>query len=259
MRIHVLASSSSGNAIVVEIAEHVFLIDAGISCACLEQRLVCCGLRPSALSAVFITHEHQDHVKGLDAFIRRYRIPVFSRPATWEHFPRTDRLPSECVREITESLHLEGIQIDSFSVSHDAADPVGYAFHGEDKTFVVATDFGVVTSTVENAIREADYLVLESNHDPEMLRTGRYPAFLKKRIAGEKGHLSNEDAGRLLAESCLGKPRQVFLAHLSQENNQITLAENCVRQFLQSSGYQLGRDVTLHRTFPNRISSLKTS
>lgn len=253
MQVHVLASSSSGNAVVVEIAHHRFLIDAGIPCTTLEQNLLRCGLRPSDLAAIFITHEHQDHVKGLDVLVRRHHLPVFTRPATWEKLPFSEKLPPGCVCEIKDSLILEGLSIETFPLSHDAADPVGYVFHGEGKTFVLATDFGTITSAVENAVREADCLVLESNHDPEMLRTGRYPYFLKKRIFSEKGHLSNPDAGRLLAGNCMDKPRQVFLAHLSQENNRIELAHNCVSTCLQEAGY-LKQSITLLKTFPNQIT-----
>ncbi len=257
MQIHVLASSSSGNATVVELAGHRFLIDAGISCAALEHTLYCCGLKPADLSAVFITHEHQDHIKGLDLFIRRNRLPVFTRPATWEKLTCREQLPPGCVREIGNSLVLEGITVDTFSLSHDAADPVGFSFHGEGKTVVLATDFGIVTSGIENAVREADCLILESNHDLELLRTGPYPAFLKKRILGVKGHLSNLAAGKLLAENCMGKPREVFLAHLSQENNRIELARDSVGSILKEAGYQPNRDITLHKTYPDRISRLK--
>ena len=120
MQVHVLASSSSGNAAVVELAGHRFLIDAGISCAALEHGLWCCGLKPADLSAVFITHEHQDHIKGLETFIRRSRLPVFTRRATWEKLACRDLLPPGCVREITDSLVLEGVTVETFSISHDA-------------------------------------------------------------------------------------------------------------------------------------------
>ena len=257
MQVHVLASSSSGNAAVVELAGHRFLIDAGISCAALEHGLWCCGLKPADLSAVFITHEHQDHIKGLETFIRRSRLPVFTRRATWEKLACRELLPPGCVREITGSLVLEGVTVETFSTSHDAVDPVGFSFHGDGQTFVLATDFGIATSEIENAVREADCMILESNHDPELLRTGPYPAFLKKRILSAKGHLSNPDAGKLLAENCMGKPREVFLAHLSQENNRIELAQGCVGSILKEAGYRPNQDVTLFKTYPDRISRLK--
>ena len=256
MQVYVLASSSKGNASVLEIAGHYFLIDAGIPCALLEKQLALCGLHPSCLSAVFITHEHQDHIKGLDVLVHRYRLPVFTRPGTWEKLSFKKPVPAGCRREIQESLTLEGVSIHTFPISHDAADPVGFSFHGEGRTFTAATDLGIITPSVENAVREADVLLLESNHDPQMLLHGTYPAFLKKRMAGENGHVSIQEAGRLLAENSMGRPRQVFLAHLSSENNRIETAQQCVRNLLEEAGYQMGRDITLHKTYPQQVSHI---
>lgn len=254
MRISVLASSSAGNAIILEMSDHIFLIDAGISCRILTERIKQCGLIPSQISAVFITHEHSDHIKGLETLMRQYRLPVFTHPDTWATISFKDRLEESLMREITDSLVLENVTIDSFPLSHDAAHPLGFSFHSSEGTCSIATDFGIVTPVIENVVRESNVLILESNHDLEMLKNGHYPYFLKKRILSDYGHISNDTAGTLLAEHGFGE-KAVFLSHLSQENNRPEIAYQTVRSIIAESGKD-PHSINLYPTFPNAISRL---
>lgn len=256
MQIHILASGSAGNAVLVEMGGHKILVDAGISCRRIERGLAAVGFTAGELDGILITHEHTDHIKGIPVMARRYHVPVYARPAAWTRIAEADRIPRECRREVGDKLDFGPVQVVPFSVSHDAVDPVGYGFYYKNNKWVVATDFGVITRPVAEALAYADVAVLESNHDLEMLRTGPYPPYLKQRIEGKKGHLSNHDAGYLLARIPRVRHMQVFLAHLSQHNNLPHLAERTVRDVLHRHDCSVGEDIILHRTFPDRTTSL---
>ena len=258
MRVNILASGSTGNASVVEIGGHRFLVDAGISCKHIEFGLMQCGYKGHDLSGVLITHEHSDHIKGLDVLVRRYRIPVFTREKTWQRITCRDKLPEDCVRTIEDSLTVGGIRIEAFNISHDAADPVGFTFFSREHKCTVVTDFGVSNAGIEEALQGADVAVVESNHDLEMLQKGPYPWYLKERIRSQQGHLSNHDSGLLLSKiTDRKKPLHAFLAHLSQENNRPGIAEQSVNQITTAAGIQMGKELILHMTYPDRISSLQ--
>lgn len=255
MQIHILASGSSGNAVFIEMGGHKILIDAGISTRRIEQSLAAVGLEVSQLDAVLITHEHVDHVKGLDVLVRRYKLPVYTRAATWEKIPCRDKLPQECCCELGDSLDIGSLKIEPFPISHDAADPVGFVLLQGRQKWVLATDLGEVTPAVETALAYADNIILEANHDPLMLKEGPYPGYLKRRISGPQGHLSNQDAGRVLARISRQGKMQVFLAHLSQQNNFPHLALQTVAEILQKSGCSVGEDILLQRTYPVSTAS----
>lgn len=253
MQIHILASGSTGNAAFIEMGGHKILIDAGISTRRIERGLAEVGFDPSQLDAILLTHEHSDHIQGLDVLVRRYKIPVYTRPATWEKIPCRDKLPVECCRELSASLNLGSMKIVPFGISHDAVDPIGFCLlQGNAKT-VLATDLGQITPTVEAALAYADILILESNHDPIMLKEGPYPTYLKKRISGPQGHLSNQEAGRILARLPHTGTMQVFLAHLSQQNNFPHLAMGTVEEILTQQGCD---EIVLRRTHPAATASL---
>ncbi len=255
MQIHILASGSSGNAVFIEMGGHKILIDAGISTRRIEQGLAAVGIEVSQLDAVLITHEHIDHIKGLDVLVRRYKLPVYTRAATWEKIPCRDKLPQECCCELGDSLDIGSVKIEPFAISHDAVDPVGFILLQGRQKWVLATDLGEVTPTVETALAYANTIILEANHDPFMLKEGPYPAFLKKRISGPQGHLSNQEAGKLLARVAHSGTMNVFLAHLSQQNNFPHLALQTVGEILQNKGYDVGREIVLQRTYPNSTAS----
>ncbi|HWQ75090.1 MAG TPA: MBL fold metallo-hydrolase [Syntrophomonas sp.] len=253
MQIHILASGSTGNAVFIEMGGRKILIDAGISARRIEQGLAEAGSDPSQLDAVLITHEHIDHIRGLDVLVRRYKMPVYTRPATWDKIPCREKLPRECCRELKAGLNMGVLKIEAFGISHDAADPVGFSLlQGETKT-VLATDLGKITPVVETALAYADHLILEANHDPIMLREGPYPSYLKQRISGPQGHLSNQEAGRVLARVPHKGVMHVFLAHLSQHNNLPHLALGTVNGILQQQGCD---DILVRRTYPASTASL---
>lgn len=256
MEIHILASGSTGNATLFKFGNTTLLVDAGISARRIEQGMAEVGLKAGDLDGILISHEHSDHVKGLDVLVRRHQIPVFTRPKTWAELPcRHKFLPQACV-EIAQEFSIGPVAINAFDISHDAAEPVGFSFSYKKKKVVMLTDLGVVSSRVEKVLEGADAAVIEANHDLDMLENGPYPRFLKQRIKSSSGHLSNAHAGRLLARLGCQPGMKVFLAHLSQHNNHPDLAEKTVANCLSSSGYQVGKDICLYRTFPNYRSSI---
>ncbi|NLV15638.1 MAG: MBL fold metallo-hydrolase [Syntrophomonadaceae bacterium] len=254
MQIKVLASGSKGNAIFFELGGTRLLIDAGISARRIEKSLGLFGVKASELDAILVTHEHTDHVNGIDVLARRHCLPVFARPGVWDCLNFKDNLAPECRREIYDSFDIGPVKIEAFQISHDAADPVGFCLSHQGSKHVVATDLGKATKKVIDALAWADTVVLEANHDVDMLANGSYPFFLKKRIRSSVGHLSNLDAARILGSISRRPSMQVFLAHLSQENNHPDLAEKTVREFLLNQGCDVGHEVILHPTYQNQIS-----
>ena len=237
MRLSVLASGSKGNAVLVEMDGTRLLVDVGIGLRRLKACLTALGLSLDALDGVLLTHEHRDHVAGLGALLREVPLPVYSRPGTIAALPQRELLPSACLHPFRGDMTLGAVQVAPFPLSHDAAEPVGYRVRGS-RTCTVATDLGFVTGAVQDAIEGTDVLVLEANHDPATLRQGRYPWPLKQRILSNRGHLSNLDAAWTLARM-KKRPAQVFLAHLSEENNRPAPAKETVQDILRRQGVEL--------------------
>lgn len=254
MQVHILASGSTGNAVFFEMGRTRLLVDAGISTCRIEKGLAEIGVKVSDLDGILISHEHNDHVKGLDVLIRRYEIPVYIRPLVQPQLCLSNRFPQECFKEMKDTFTIGDINVETFSTSHDASDPVGFCFHWQRYKWVLATDLGYASPEVENALKGADLAVLEANHDPDMLFKGPYPAYLKKRIRGKEGHLSNYEAGQLLSDICVNPGCEVFLAHLSRENNRPELALATVSRILENKGYDMQHDIKLHLTYPDRRS-----
>lgn len=257
MHVHILASGSTGNAALIQMGGANILVDAGISARRIKLGLDAVGVAVENLDAVLVTHEHRDHVAGLPTLSRKYRLPVYARPAAWESLDRELPQPvadqSRCL--LGNSLDIGEVKIEPFSLSHDAVDPVGFSLYCGDKKCSLATDLGFVTDGVKKALALADVVILESNHDVDMLKQGGYPWFLKQRILGSRGHLANTDAGWTLARLPRKDHCHAFLAHISQENNRPDLAERTVADILGQDGRQ-AKDVTLHLTFPDRTASL---
>jgi phosphoribosyl 1,2-cyclic phosphodiesterase len=256
MQLHILASGSTGNSVLIELGGRKLLIDAGISARRIEHGLAEVGISVSDLDGLLITHEHSDHIKGIQTLVKRHHLPVYARAATWEAISGQDKLPPECRRELGERLDIGAVKIVPFPISHDAVDPVGFCFYYQDIKWVIATDLGVITPSAAEALAYADVAILEANHDLQMLQTGPYPPFLKQRIKSKYGHLSNHDAGHILAQIPRQRVMQVFLAHLSQQNNHPRLAEKTVSQVLQQSGCGVGEEIVLHRTHPDCTVSM---
>ncbi|MBX6395646.1 MAG: MBL fold metallo-hydrolase [Alicyclobacillaceae bacterium] len=234
-----LASGSSGNAVVVCSERTRLLIDAGISARRLERALRSIGMEPGELDAVLITHEHQDHVKGLPVFGRRHSFPVWATEGTWAELTSTAKElgTDRCFTfSADQPLFFGDIAVQPVAVSHDAREPVMFCFyHGQEK-LVLATDLGFVSERIKGIMAGANAYILESNHDVAMLRSGPYPWALKRRILGDKGHLSNEAAGEALLDLVDGRTQQVVLAHLSENNNLPELAKLSVETILRQGG-----------------------
>ena len=231
-----LASGSKGNAALISTDSQRFLVDVGISCRELVKRMQQVGAAPEELDGVFVTHEHVDHVKGIVTFAKKYQVPLYASQGTWRAvFSRYPELNRANCRLTGQRLLVGDVSIACFATSHDAAQPQGYSFlwrSGETKCTYV-TDTGFVTPAVREAVLGSDVLVLEANHDVEMLKNGSYPYELKQRILGTRGHLSNNTAGQFLLQ--LEKmPGRIFLAHLSEQNNLPKLALDTVKNILDS-------------------------
>jgi len=255
MQVHVLASGSTGNAILLDFKHTKILVDAGISTRRIKNSLAELGTCIEELDGVFITHEHRDHVSGLATMTKKYNVPVYASMNTWRAMSCRELIPPSCCNVLPESLDIGQVKIEPFSISHDAADPVGFSFYNESIKCSVVTDLGFVTESVKKAIALSDVLVLESNHDIDMLEKGAYPWHLKRRIMSNRGHLSNFDAGWTLARLEKKPTMQVFLAHMSQKNNDPELAMDTVSSILTEQGYKLGSEIELYRTYPDRIVS----
>ena len=224
-----IASGSSGNCIFVGTDHTNVLIDAGISGKRVTEVLHAIDRDPKELDAILITHEHSDHIKGLGVLARKYGIPVYSTQGTIQTMLEQNMLgkvDSSLFHTVAPDIRFEigELAVLPFRVSHDAAEPVAYRFSCGEKSVAVATDLGYYDDYIVDHLRGLDAVLIESNHDINMLQVGSYPYYLKQRILGRKGHLSNDNAGRLLGEILNDRMKAVMLGHLSRENNYEALA-----------------------------------
>ena len=235
MQLRTLASSSRGNCTLIRSGATAILIDAGISCRKIRQRLGTADLTPDDLSGILITHEHTDHISGLAVLLKHHPLPVYATPGT--SLVLAQKLP--LIRNLLHPLPAGSaftvgeLGIESFSTSHDAADSVGYRISDERKTAVIATDLGRVTNIVLDAVFGADLALIEANHDEDWLRTGPYPYALQNRILGDRGHLSNEASAEFAVSLAAAGTQTLLLAHLSPENNSPERAHTVVQSALE--------------------------
>lgn len=208
------------------------------------------GLNPANVHAILITHEHSDHIKGAGVVSRKLGVPIYATEGTWAGMDTAlGDVPARHRVAITagESFFVDDIDVASFSIPHDANDPVGYRFFIGRHSVAVATDLGYFAQTVADALAGAEIVLLESNHDPELLRKNpHYPAQLKTRILGKKGHLSNDAGADAAVRLAQCGTRHVLLGHLSHENNTPEIAFRTVHTALTDAGVEVGRDVSLH-------------
>jgi len=220
LRFSVLASGSGGNACYVETNGARILIDAGLSCREMERRLTAVGVSATRLDGIVLTHEHQDHIRGAGPMARRYNLPLYINSGTLENGQKTlGKLPQLRLMETGGSININDLVIETFTKCHDAADPVGIVLSSNGTRIGFATDLGRSTRLAEERLKGCQALILEFNHDPDMLDEGPYPLHLKRRIKGPDGHLSNQQGGELLAAVSHADLRLVVLAHLSKINN----------------------------------------
>ena len=234
MRFVSIASGSSGNCIYAGTDTTHILVDAGISARRIEKGLSEVGLKATELSAICITHEHSDHIKGLGVLARKYEVPIYGTEGTLREISKTKSLgeyPEELLHPVLPDVDFSvgDMTVQPFHIDHDAADPVAYRIHSGTKSIAVATDLGHYNQYTIDHLLDLDAVLLESNHDIRMLETGPYPYYLKRRILGDFGHLSNENAGRLLNCILNDRLKYILLGHLSKENNMPELAYETVR------------------------------
>ncbi len=233
MFVTTFASGSSGNAILVSHGATHLLVDCGISCLRIKRALAALGLSAADLTAILITHEHSDHISGLETLFKQFHLPVYASHGTARQLAYRIAFLEEVLHPFTpgESFALGDITVSPFPTSHDAAESVGYTFAADGRKAAIVTDLGTVTSVVQDAVAGSHLMVAESNHDPDWVREGSYPYYLKQRVLGAQGHLSNADCAAL----CRGAgAKTVILAHLSAENNSPSQALGTVRPLLDA-------------------------
>jgi len=243
----VLASGSSGNSTLIATERTRLLVDAGLSAREIERRLGAAGETLDRLDAIVVTHEHGDHISGLPVLARRLRRPVFLSELTaptiaWNGEPP----PIELFRAGTRWT-IGDIEVSSFSVPHDAADPVGFCFQVQGLKIALVTDLGYIPDSIRFHIRGAHWLLLEANHDLDMLKVGPYPWAVKQRVMGRQGHLSNEAVARFIRHHLDPETRILVLGHLSEHNNHPDLVRLVARQALDSRGLTTRLVVAEHR------------
>lgn len=254
-----LYSGSSGNSIFIGTERTRILIDAGMSFKKISEALLCIGENACDLNAVLITHEHSDHVKGIGVLYKRLGIPVYANANTWNSLEAEASkidIKDICYFNTEEGFEIGDIWVKPFSIPHDAAEPVGFSLHIGDKKVTTATDIGHMTRKLLDDFIKSDLLFLESNHDVEMLKVGKYPWFLKQRILGENGHLSNDMAGKVIAWMAEQGTTRFCLGHLSRENNFPELAYQTVCNALSEKCINAGADVLLDVALRDRAGKI---
>jgi len=254
-----LYSGSSGNSLFVGNHDTRLLVDAGLSGKRIEKALSDIDELPSTLSGILVTHEHSDHIQGVGILSRRYNLPIFANEATWCAMEKKlGNIKPQNVKIIQTDATFEvgSFSINPFDISHDAAHPVGYVLDDGHHTVGIATDTGIITDRILKALMPCQLVLLESNHDPEMLATGRYPYPLKQRIKGEYGHLSNETAAKAAITLTQQGVEHLLLGHLSQENNFPLLAFQTTECVLTEAGIAIDKDLTLAVAKRNSASSI---
>ena len=248
MELMTIRSGSNANCVYIKKDGYGILIDAGVGPRILAGALRCAGSDISRIAAIFITHEHIDHIRGLETITNRYHIPVFANEATLyaieARYPGIDSSVFYALPTGANAV-CPDLQVTSFKTPHDAVESVGYSVTDGRRTVSVATDLGVMTQTVLNQILTSDAVVLESNYDTDMLVHGAYHPSLKKRILSENGHLSNDECADAAVRLLESGTKTLVLAHLSENNNMPDIAYKTTRRMLEQSGAKIGTDIAL--------------
>ena len=264
MRLCSIASGSSGNCIYVGNEGTHLLVDAGISKKRIDAGLDALNVKGEDINGIFITHEHVDHIQGLGVFLRKYEVPVYGTKGTIEGIKKCrnlGKLPEGLLHEIPtdEDFIVGDITVHPFKISHDANEPSGYRISSGSKAVAVATDLGIYDQYIVNKLKNLNAIVLEANHDIHMLEVGPYPYPLKRRVMGEKGHLSNELSGRLLCDILHNDLKCVVLGHLSKENNYEELAYETVKlEVTMGDNPYRGEDIPIMVAKRDEVSKIIT-
>ena len=248
--VHILASGSSGNALLVSCGRTHLLVDAGISCRRITLSLAELGLTPQDLAAILITHTHSDHISGLQTLLKRTACPVWGSGQTCRGLAYRLAGIDERLTELTfgKTYPLGEASVTPIPIAHDAPGACGYRLDSDSGSVGILTDTGYVTEEAADILPGVDLAVLEANHDIESLRSGPYPYYLKQRILGSEGHLCNEAAGQFAVTLAEAGASEIVLAHLSRENNTPAMARNAVELALSAAGYP-----SAERIDPDRI------
>jgi len=255
LRFSVLASGSTGNAFYIEHGDTKLLVDAGLSGKKLDELFSQVNTDPAELDGILVTHEHSDHIKGLGVIARKYDLPIYANEKTWQAMEhQIGKIKTEQKFHFAaNSVRSFGtIEVESFSVSHDAADPMFFNFRANGKKITLITDLGYVSEKIKRTIEGANAYVFEANHDVSMLQMSSYPWNVKRRILSDYGHVSNEDCGLALSDVITNETKRIYLAHLSKENNMKELANMSVNQVLRERGI----DIPLYDTDPEQATPL---
>jgi len=246
MRVINLSSGSKGNLTYIEGQEIKILLDIGLSCQETIKRLERCGINPTELDAILITHEHSDHIKGLDIFSSKFNIPVFAHEKVWQSLQyKLAKIKIENRKHFEGEFSFGTLKITPIELPHDVA-CFGYSFEEEQNKISIVTDLGHINDRILNALKGSKLVYLEANYDRESLLTGtKYPLSLKRRIDGPNGHLSNLDSSKVIEFLCATGTRQIVLSHLSEENNSPLLAYTYIKNQLEKRGIIEGRDIKI--------------
>jgi len=259
-------SGSSGNCYFLFTETDGILIDTGVGIRTLKKHFKDYGLTIASVHHVLITHDHADHIKSVGSFSHEYNVPVYTTREVHAGISRNycvqRKIQPEliCYVEKGKSFELGEFRVTPFNVPHDSSDNVGYRIECKGVVFCIITDAGMVTDEMKQYIGSANYLVMEANHDEEMVLNGPYPRYLKERILSDNGHLSNKNCAKALAENVTEKLRKVWLCHLSEENNHPELARKTIESVLRGYGLIVGKDMQmeiLKRKTPSDINELK--
>jgi phosphoribosyl 1,2-cyclic phosphodiesterase len=257
-----LSSGSSGNCYYVGNGSHGILIDAGISATSIRKFLKNMGISMHTIMGVLVTHNHIDHIKGLEVLTRKNHLPVITTRKIWESIltPKGG-IPIDCIREIPleQKFHLAGFDIEAFPVCHDAPETIGFHISASGKNITIVTDLGNICQTSAPYIRAANLLVIESNYDEQMLVNGRYPPFLKARIRSDHGHLGNHQTSAFLADIINDNLSHICFAHLSKNNNSPEMVIETMHKTFSERGIVLNgkqQISILNRNTPTNLINL---
>lgn len=257
-----LGSGSSGNCYYLGSSEGGILIDAGIGIRNVMKALREYGVSFEKIRGILITHDHADHIKTVGCFGDKYNIPIYSTQTIHNGILRNKVVQAQLfqsrrVIEKDQPFNIGDFKITAFEVPHDSIENVGYSIELGDQTFVLITDIGHITEKVKEYAKEANHLVIEANYDEQMLQMGRYPYILKQRIANGMGHLSNKQSAEFISSIYTSNLRNVWLCHLSQDNNHPEIAFKTVEQLLLSQGVGIGKELSLTTLSRHKVSGLK--
>ena len=250
IRICPLSSGSSGNCILIQAADCTVLVDCGITGKSAQTELVRAGVDPNSIDGIIVTHEHIDHISGVGILCRRFNIPVYATLGTWKAMiDGLGKINPMLIRYIAAEgpFSINGATFHPFSTSHDAAESIGLKFTDGEKSGAVATDMGTVSKHIYDLLSDCSIMLIEANHDENMLIRGSYPAKLKERILSDYGHLSNKLCGALCAKLVReGSLRKILLGHLSSDNNTPRMAYETVTNSINATGFTVDTDIELY-------------